>query len=81
METVTACRLTTIDNPYNPFTDLEKWFLYDTEKGYNTCGLLAHVAKLTPDMTDKEEAVEINRAIDEIVAYDFQNIYRKVPAS
>ena len=75
-----ACRLTTIDNPYDPFTELDKWFLYDSERGYNSCGLLAHVVKITPDMTDAEEDAEIERAIDKIISNDFQNIYKKVKA-
>lgn len=71
-------RLTTVDNPFNPFTEFDKWFLFDSEKGYGTCGLLARVSKLSPDMTDEEETAENNRAIDEIVMNDFQNLYRKV---
>jgi hypothetical protein len=34
-------KLTTTDNPYNPFTEWEAWFLTDWTLGYNTCGLLA----------------------------------------
>ena len=71
-------RLTTVDNPFNPFTDFDKWFLYDSEKGYNTCGLLARIAKIKPDMSDEEEDEEIGRAIDEIIANDFQNMYVKL---
>ena len=37
------CMLTTIDNPYNPFTQFSKWFMFDTEKGYNSCGYLDRI--------------------------------------
>lgn len=72
------CRLTTIDNPYDPFTQFDSWFLFDVEKGYNSCGLLARVINATPDMTDEEVDAETERAIDLIIANDFQNIYKKV---
>ena len=70
--------LTTIDNPYNPFDQFTDWFMFDIEKGYNTCGYLARIANVTDDMSDQEISDEINRAIDEIIKYDFRDIYQKV---
>ena len=72
------CMLTTFDNPYNPFEEFVPWFLFDVEKGYNTCSHLARVARLTDDMSQKEIDIETERAIDEIIKYDFMNIYKKV---
>ena len=75
----TEYRLTTIDNPYNPFTDFEQWFMFDVEKGYNTCGYLARLtANISDELTEQETTREINRAIDEIIKYDFMNIYKRV---
>ena len=75
----TEYRLTTIDNPYNPFTDFEQWFMFDVEKGYNTCGYLARLtADISDELTEQETTREINRAIDEIIKYDFMNIYKRV---
>lgn len=70
--------LTTFDNPFNPFEQFTSWFLFDAEKGYNTCGHLARIAKISDEMTQKEISDEIERAIDEIIKYDFMNIYKKV---
>ena len=70
--------LTTIDNPFNPFTDFTKWFLYDIEKGYYSCAYLARIARTSDQFTDLENDEEIERAIDEIIKYDFRNIYVKV---
>lgn len=70
--------LTTHDNPYNPFDEFIPWFLFDIEKGYNTCGILARYANFSDDMSDKEEEEENERAIDEVIANDFLNIYKKV---
>ena len=70
--------LTTIDNPFNPFKDFDSWFLFDVEKGYNSCAYLARIAKTSNEFTEQEEDEEIERAIDEIIKYDFMNIYVKV---
>lgn len=70
--------LTTIDNPYNPFEQFTEWFLYDVEKGYNSCCYLARIAKTSDQMSDAENEEETEHAIDEILKYDFMGIYRKV---
>lgn len=70
--------LTTVDNPFDPFDDFTSWFLFDIEKGYDSCGKVMRIAKLSDDLTEKEEDVEIERAIDEIIKYDPLDIYKKV---
>lgn len=70
--------LTTFDNPYNPFTQFQKWFLFDAEKGYNSCAYLARIARTSDEFTEEENNQEIERAIDEIIQYDFMNIYKKI---
>lgn len=70
--------LTTIDNPFDPFEQFTSWFLFDVEKGYNTCSYLARIVKTSDDMTQKEVDEEVERAIDEIISYDFLDIYKKV---
>ena len=73
-----VCMLTTNDNPYNPFKDFDSWFMFDVEKGYNSCGRMMRLAKLEPDMTQEEENLEVERAIDEIIKLDITDTYRKV---
>lgn len=72
------CMLTTFDNPFDPFEQFTSWFLFDVEKGYNTCAYMARIAKLSDDFSDEENDREIERAIDEIIQYDALNIYKKV---
>ena len=72
------CMLTTFDNPFDPFEQFTSWFLFDVEKGYNSCSRLARVAQIREDMSQEEEARERERAIDEIVQNDFLNVYKKV---
>jgi hypothetical protein len=70
--------LTTVDNPYNPFEQFTSWFLFDVEKGYNTCSYLGRIARTSDQLSEEENELEIERAIDEIIKYDFRNIYKKV---
>lgn len=72
------CMLTTFDNPFDPFEQFTSWFLFDVEKGYNTCGRLARIAKLSDGLSEKEVEKEVSRAIDEIITYDIFNIYKRV---
>lgn len=71
-------RLTTFDNPYDPFDDFTSWYMYDAEKGYNTCGYLDRVSELSDDMSQKEVNQAIGKAIDNIVKFDPFNMYKKV---
>jgi hypothetical protein len=70
--------ITTIDNPFDPFEQFTSWWLFDIEKGYNTCSYLARIAKLSEEMSDEEVSSEIERAIDEIIQFNPFNIYKKV---
>lgn len=70
--------LTTFDNPFDPFEQFTSWFLFDVEKGYNTCGYLGRIARTSDQLSEDENDLEIERAIDEIIKYDFMNIYKKV---
>ena len=76
------CRLTTFDNPFDPFEQFTSWLLFDKEKGYNTCEYLARTLQRlnldADDMSEKEESEAQEFAIDEIIKHDFMNIYKKV---
>ncbi len=72
------CALTTFDNPFDPFEQFTSWFLFDEEKGYCSCSYLGRIARTSDELSEEENDSEIERAIDEIIKYDFQNIYKKV---
>ena len=74
----TEVMLTTFDNPFDPFDDFDHWWLFDIEKGYNTCSRLARIARSSEDFSVAEDKAETERAIDEIIDHDFLNIYKKV---
>ena len=69
--------LTTKDNPFDPFEQFASWLQYDLDKGYNSCEYLGRIAKTSEEFTEEENDIEVERAIDEIIKYDFMNIYKK----
>lgn len=73
-----ASMLTTIDNPFDPFTQFDSWFQFDEEKGYHTCQFLAKVSKASSEMSESDYEREIERAIDEIVKFNVRGIDKKV---
>lgn len=47
--------LTTVDNPFNPFTEPEKWNQFDSEHGYHTTNYLARVLKTPFGLSEEDE--------------------------
>ena len=70
--------VTSIDNPFDPFTQFEDWFAFDEGKGYYTCNYLARIAKTSDELSQKDEDLAIETAIDEIVSMNILGIYKKV---
>ena len=70
--------LTTIDNPFDPFEQFDAWYQFDLDHKHGSCSYLARIARTSDQLTEEENDREIERAIDEIIKYDFQNIYKKV---
>lgn len=70
--------LTTFDNPFNPFTDYEKWWNYDFQKGYKTPELLARVAVTSDELSEADEALAIEQAIQDILDWDPLGVYLRV---
>lgn len=70
--------LTTVDNPFNPFTQYDQWFAWDLQAGYHTPGMLARITITSEDMSDADQSLAIEQAIDEIVEENVLGLYRKV---
>lgn len=80
-----ATFVTTLDNPYDYFTEFDEWFAFDTSHGYdvigqpyNTLNYVARIAKTNPGMTDEEYGMAVNDAVDEICRLNLTGNYRKV---
>lgn len=70
--------LTTVDNPFDPFTQFREWYAYDMDKGYHTPALLDRVAYMSDELSDADQRLAIEEAIDEIVRENVSGMHRKV---
>ncbi len=70
--------LTTVDNPFNPFTEFDEWFAFDRQMGYNTPSFLDRIAKVSDDISQPDQLLAIQHAIDEIVEENVSGMWRKV---
>jgi hypothetical protein len=70
--------LTTVDNPFDPFTQFESWYAWDFNAGYHTNSFLARIAKTSDELSETDQRLAIQEAIDEIVTENVNGLYRKV---
>src|SRR3954470_4520961 len=70
--------LTTVDNPFDPFTQFDEWLSWDTNAGYHTSGLLARIAFVSDDLSEADQHLAVQDAIDEIVQENVLGVFRKV---
>ena len=75
---MTNVLVTTVDNPFNPFTEFDEWYGFDRDHGYNTCEYLARIALTSDELSDDANAQAINDAVDEIVRLNINGMYKKV---
>lgn len=70
--------ITTTDNPFDFFTQFDDWYQFDESKGYHTCSYVARIAKVSNDLSDLDNEIEIARAIDEILSFNLTGNYKKI---
>lgn len=73
--------LTTIDNPFNPFVQFREWYEFDVANGYHSSSLLARIANTSNELSELDQRIRINLAIDEIIRENVSGRHRKVTAS
>jgi hypothetical protein len=69
--------LTTVDNPWNPFTNFDEWDAWDRAHGYHTTAFLARVARSSDELTEADQELAIDLAIEEIVSENVCGMYIK----
>lgn len=70
--------LTTVDNPFDPFTQFDEWMAYDSQMGYNTLSFLDRVAFVSNELSEPDQALAIEEAIEQIVSENVLGMWRKV---
>lgn len=70
--------LTTVDNPYDPFTQFDLWNAFDEQAGYHTTAYLARVVRTSDELSNADQDIAIEQAIDDIVNENVLGLYRKV---
>lgn len=68
--------LTTLDNPFDPFTQFEEWYEFDVQKGYHSCGYLARVTNSSDELSEEDELLAIETAMKEITNLNVLGIYK-----
>lgn len=81
MSDVVRHMLTTIDNPFDPSTQYDEWYAWDVEHGYYTSAYLARIAKTSDELSETDQDLAIEDAIDEIVRENVLGVYKKVKVS
>ena len=69
--------ITTYDNPFDYFTQFDEWLAFDRNMGYYTLEYMGRMARLADDLSDEEERIEIENAIDRIIEIN-GSMYKKV---
>lgn len=71
--------LTTVDNPWNPFTQWDEWYAYDSSMGYRTPERLARMMRtLAIEARVDDESTMADEAMDELIRLSPYPIYTKV---
>jgi len=73
--------LTTVDNPFDPFTQWDEWYSFDTRHGYHTAGLLARIVITSDELSEADRAQAIQLGIEEIVRENVSGMHKKVARS
>ena len=69
--------VTTLDNPYNPFTQFPEWLTFDLTKGYNTNGHIAAFSDVSPLMEDDDIDAWTDLAIDLFLEFNPFGVHYK----
>ena len=75
--------LSTVDNPYNPFTDFDEWYAFDDMKAREEnrptcCSYLARMMKESDDVSDQELEEITEAVVDDICELNLTGKFIKI---
>lgn len=70
--------LTTVDNPFDPFIQFDEWYVWDQNAGYCTPGLLARIAYSSDEISEADQHLAVQQAIEEIARENVSGVHKKV---
>lgn len=74
--------LSLVSNPYDPFTEYDLWLNFDHHEGFDTAGLLARALSTSDALSQPDQDLAVEQAIDSIVNNpSFAGLYKKVERS
>lgn len=77
---IKAYWVTTPDNPYNPFSEFSKWYVYDIMYKGNVCATIARLANVSTELPEDEYTETINKAIERFFELGLGEDYIRVEA-
>lgn len=76
---MTEFMLSLASNPYDPFEEYELWSQFDRHEGFDTAGLLARVLSTSDALSQADQELAVEQAIDSILEnQSFAGLYKKV---
>lgn len=74
-----AHMLSTSDNPWNPWTDFDAWYAWDMNAGYHTLAYLARITVSSDEISQADQDLAVEQAIEEIIRLNINGMYISVP--
>lgn len=70
--------ITTVDNPFDYFTQFKAWYTWDTSRGHHTLAYLERVAMVSDELPEALYSQAIEDAIQDILDHDESGVYIRV---
>ena len=67
---MSKCLATTMDNPWNPYTNPREWSAFDHLHGYNTRELLAYFSYTSTELEEEDYDEEVNNGVNRLLEFN-----------